>query len=328
LTKKERFIKAINREIVDFIPLMEIEFQIYKEYVGRELTVGKDYEKLSPKEREAALHQNADIMIETAEKAGHYAIRDIGGYWETSPGVPAYLWLPTMDDRLKQIEIIKEKVSNDYFILGSTSATMSIPDGNHLYEYSMKLFDAPDEVERECAAICKSGVEDSLKLIDAGADGIINASDVAFNTGTFISPELMDRFFFPFFNTWASRMKQENICSIWHTDGNVNAIIDRVLDSGVDAIQCVDPLAGMDIGKLVDEHGEQLTFIGNVDCSILHLGSEEDIIRETNRVLNVCAFKRGFVLCGCNAIFRGISAENYQHYIDTKIKFEKNVVLS
>src|SRR5690349_18938833 len=103
MTPKQRFQAALNhKQPDDFVSFMEIEFHLYDEFIGKEPVVGHEFQKLSSREKEKALFRNAEIFVETAEKAGHDAIKDIGGYWEISPGKPAYLWLPDEQSRLDQ----------------------------------------------------------------------------------------------------------------------------------------------------------------------------------------------------------------------------------
>lgn len=324
MTPKQRFHAALNHiKPDDYVAFMEIEFHLFKEFIGKEPVVGHEYQKLSSKEKEIALYRNAEIFIETAEKAGHDAIKDIGGYWEISPGKPAYLWLPDEQSRIDQIKAIKKLVGDKYYIIGSTNVAMGIPDGEHLYEFVMDLYDNPEEVKARNEQTILDGIELQSKLLDAGADGILTACDVAFNNGPFISPASMDEFFFPYFNRWVESLKKQSIQSIWHTDGNLMPIMDRVLESCVTAIQCVDPLGGMNIVELKKQVNDKLTLIGNIDCSLLQSGPIESIDAETKRIVEGCKGNGGFVLCGCNAIFKGIPIENYLAFVDGRYKYGK-----
>lgn len=324
MTPKQRFIAAMNfKQPDDVAAMMEIEFQIYEEYIGKRPIVGFEFEKLSTKEKENALHINSEIFVEAAEKAGHDVIRDMCWYWEYSPGVPSELWLPDEYWRYEQIKAIKKAAGDKYFILGTCFGTMGIPDGDHIYEFVEDLFEKPAEVKERNEKMLIEGMEMQKKLLEAGADGIMLPCDVAFNSGPFISPRQMDEFFFPYFNRWAENLKRQGVISIWHTDGNILPIMDRVVDSGVTAIQCVDPLAGMDIVEVKKAVEGKLALIGNINCSMLQFGPVEEIEREVKRVVEGCKGNGGFALGGCNAIFHGIPAEHYQVMVDARYKYGK-----
>jgi uroporphyrinogen decarboxylase len=324
MTPKQRFVAAMNhKKPGDYISFMEVEFQIHEEYIGKNPVLGYEFGKLSGKEREKAIHHNVEIMIETAEKAGHDVIRPFGGYWEISPGEPALIFLPEVDDQLDHIRLLKKMIGDKYYVMGTGAGTMGIPDGNHIMEFVYNLFDRPDEVKEELEKNLLWGLDYQNKQLDAGVDGIINCGDIAFNNGPFISPAQCDEFLFPYFNRWVDNLKSQGVHSIWHTDGNIMPIMDRVLESGVNAIQCVDPLGGMDIVKLKEQVGDRLTLIGNINCANLQLASKEEIEEEVKKVVEGCKGNGGFVLSGCNSIFKGISAENYQVMVDARYKYGK-----
>lgn len=326
MTPKQRFEAALHfRQPEDVVGFMEIEFHIYEEYVGKKLTTGYEFGNLSSAAKEKALYNNAEIMIEVAEKAGHDAIRSIANYWEIAPGVPAFVWLPDEQSQLDQIKALKKVCGDKYFLIGTVASNMGIPDGEHIYEYVIDLYERPDEIKKKNQEMLDYTLNWQFRQIDAGVDTVVNALDVAFNTSTFISPELMDEFHFPYFNKWVESLKSQGIISIWHSDGNILPIIDRVIDSGVTAIQCVDPLAGIDIVELKKKVDGKLALIGNIDCSILQSGPKEKIENEVKRVVEGCKGNGGFVLSGCNAIFHGIPAENYQVMVDSRYKYGKEV---
>ena len=323
-TPKSRFIKAMRHQKPDtYVSFMELEFHIFEEYVGKTPIICADLEKLSPKGKEAAFHKNAEIFIETAEKAGHDCIRPPYGYWEIAPGVPAFYWIRDTGDRLEQMRVLKKLAGDHYFIMGTVGGPFGIPDGEHIMDFVDALFERPDEFHAGCENALQYMLSDQEQQLEAGADGIVSAADVAFKNGPFVSPKMMDEFFFPYFTRWADSLKSRGILSIWHTDGNINILMDRIVECGVDAIQCVDPLAEMDIVALKKAMKGRLTLIGNIDCSLLNLGTPEEIDAQVRHVVEGCKGEGGFVLCGCNAIFRGIPAENYQAMVDARYKYGK-----
>jgi len=320
MTHKQRFEKAMRHEPTDKVAAMEIEFQISESYVGQRLIVGVEYAALSAAEKTQALALNAETMLAVAIKADHDVIRSIGGYWEVAPGVPAMLWLPEREDQLEQLRVLKKLTGDEYYILGTTGTCIGIPDGEHIYEFVDRLYDSPEELHIALMRQLEDGIAWHHRQVEAGADTAINAVDVAINTGTFLSIAQMDEFFFPYFNRWTEALKASGQLSLWHTDGNLMGIMDRIISSGVDAIQCVDPLGGMDIVALHRELCGQLSLIGNIDCGLLQFGPADKIAAETRRVVEGCK-GGGFALSCCNAVFPEIPAEHYQAMVDAKARF-------
>lgn len=319
---KQRFLAAMNfRQPTDMVAMMEIEFQIYEEYVGEPLTVGFEYSKLSAKEKERALHRNAELMIMTAQKADHDAINGISGYWEVAPGVPAFLWLPNLEDRLELIRILKKISGDEFFLLACCAGFIGIPDGDSIYDFVDTLYEDPDGVHAYVEKNLTDSIEVQKKFIEAGADGIGACTDIAFNTGTFLSPKQLDEFLFPYVTRWAESVRKEGLVSIWHTDGNLNDVMDRIAATGVTALQCVDPLASMDIIELKKKYHGKLALIGNLDCAILQFGPEEAVTEASRHIIEGCKEGGGFAFGGCNAIFKGIPANHYQAMVDARRKY-------
>ena len=324
MTPKQRFISALEfREPDDKVSMMEIEFQIHEEYVGEALTVGYEFAKLTRSQKDYALKRNAEIMIKTAQKAGHDVIREIGGYWEVAPGVPAKLWLPDSEDRLEQVRLVKQMAGDEFYILCFAAWFVAIPEGDKIDDFITNLYEDPEGLRAAAEGMLKGSIETQKRYIDVGADGIGAAADIAFKTGTFLSPSQLDEFFFPYFYRWVESVKKEGLHSVWHTDGNLNTVMDRVIKSGVSALQCVDPLAEMDIIKLKEQVYGKLALIGNLDCTILQTGPEEAITEESRRIIEGCKSGGGFVFGGCNAIFDGIPARHYQAMVDARDVYGK-----
>jgi len=307
----------------DMVAMMELEFQIYEEYVGESLTVGYEFAKLSQKEKDRALNRNAEIMIIAAEKAGHDVIRDIPDYWEVAPGVPAFLWLPDLKDRVEQIRLIKKLSGDEYFLQCFVAGFIGIPDGRYIDEFVNQLYEEPERLHKHAKQMLESSIETQKYYIEAGADGLGTCADIAFKTGTFLSPAQLDEFFFPYFIPWVESVHKEGLLSIWHTDGNLNAVIDKIIASGVSALQCIDPLADMNIVEIKKKAYGKMALIGNLDCAVLYNGSKESIMENSRKILNSCKTGGGFAFGGCNAIFKGITAENYQAMVDARYLYGK-----
>jgi uroporphyrinogen decarboxylase len=98
-------------------------------------------------------------------------------------------------------------------------------------------------------------------------------------------------------------------------------LISRTLESGVTAIQCIDPIAGMDIVELKKQVDGKLALIGNINISNLEKGPIEEIDAEVKRVVEGCKGNGGFVLSACNAIFKGMPVENYMAMVEARYKY-------
>lgn len=316
MTGKEKFYAAIKGELPNDCSLMELEYQLFEELLGEDPIVGNEYQALCASRKKDALKKNAELFVKAAKMLGHDVIRDLCGYWETAPGHPALLWLPTLEDRVDFIRCIKDTVKDEYSILATVCCPFCIPTGEELYTFVDTLYDEPEKVREDFCQKTEDAMRVGDALLEAGADGLINTADVAFNSGTFMTTEHMEELFFPELKRWAEYVHRKNALAIWHTDGNITKVLPFAKESGIDAIQCVDPIAGMDLRESFDLLEGKVALIGNVDCAILQNCTEEEIRNECKRVFNAVRKDDKWVMGCCNAVFKGIPLENYRVFLD------------
>ena len=322
MTPKERMLAALNcQQPEDEIPFWELEFHLFQEMFGKEPILGFAFDKLSEAEKERAICYNADFLIEVAETLGYCAIRCIPGYWEVAPDDPAYLWIREEKYRLMLVRELSKQAGSRYLIMGDCPGLFGIPDGRNMMTFVDEMYEHPEELKRRADQAINNGIELGYRMLDAGAECLINCCDFSFNNGPFMSPAQFDEFTTPYLNRWVQTFKKEGILTIQHSDGNLMPIMDRILESGVNAIQSVDPLAGMDIISLHKELSGKLCLIGNVDCSRLQFGTPDEIDGMVQNLIEGCREGGGFVLSACNVIFKGIPKENYQAMVDARNKY-------
>lgn len=78
------------------------------------------------------------------------------------------------------------------------------------------------------------------------------------------------------------RVKELGLYVIKHTDGNLWPILDRIIDSGIDCLDPIDPQAGMDLGEVKAKYGQRVALKGNVDCAqLMTFGTPEEVVEAT-----------------------------------------------
>ena len=97
---------------------------------------------------------------------------------------------------------------------------------------------------------------------------VFTASDLADNSGPFFKIEQMHRFILPYLDRWASQCKAMGLYTILHTDGKLPpSYLEAIAETAVDALQAIDPVAGMDMATTKAIVGDRLAFAeGIVGC--------------------------------------------------------------
>ena len=111
--------------------------------------------------------------------------------------------------------------------------------------------------------------------------------DIAFKGRLMFSPDYLRRTFIPALRRVCEPLLSAGVKVIFHSDGDVTEILDDMIEVGIAGLNPIEPLAGMDIGRLKRRYGRRLILVGNVDCSqTLPLGTVEEVreaVRECGR---------------------------------------------
>ncbi len=166
----------------------------------------------------------------------------------------------------------------------------------------------------------------SLKLIDKyiqlGIDQVGIGGDFS-GTRPLISPRHYRTYILPELRRLSDYLHSAGLYAVNASDGDLWPVIDDFLiASGVDGYLEIDLHAGMDLARLKNLYGEQVTFYGNLDCGIeLSFGSPEEVRQHTLSCLEAGRGDGGHILCASNAIIASVPLENYLTVINTYREF-------
>jgi uroporphyrinogen decarboxylase len=95
-------------------------------------------------------------------------------------------------------------------------------------------------------------------------------------------------------------------------------LIPDLIEAGIDAINPLEPLAGMDLAELKKQYGKDVTLIGGVDCSqLLPFGKPQEIRDEVKRLLDIGAPGGGFIVGDSSCILPDTPVENVLAFYET-----------
>jgi uroporphyrinogen decarboxylase len=300
-----------RRKPAGAVPVWELEFQAWDAASGKHVVLGHEFEALSAAAQESAMYANAGILVEVAAEMEYAALTAPNMYWEKAPGQLAYYCLPG-DTRYRQAAVVRELAPPDLVIAAISGGVMG---ADYSPEFCYRLADDPasiDEMARNCL---RGGIDSARRLRDAGVEIAVTPSDFADNHGPFFNPGQMERWILPYLAQWADAVRAMGLRSILHTDGNITACLDAIAATGVDAVQALDPVAGMDMPGAMNIVGRRLCLCGNIDCGLLLRGTPEDVYLATRDLLTTCKDKGALVLGASNAVQPEVPMENYRAMI-------------
>jgi len=145
--------------------------------------------------------------------------------------------------------------------------------------------------------------------------------DMGTQTGPWVSPKLYRRFFKERFRKFNDLAHRFGIKTMYHTCGNVTALIPDFIDCGLDILQSLQP-AAMDLERLEREYGKYLSFQGGVDIQhVMPNGTPEDVrnhVRERSRILGA---QGGYIFCTAHNLLPDVPTENAVALFDAYREF-------
>lgn len=308
MTQRERFAAALERRpIVGRVPTFELVFFLTMEKFGKVHPSHRHYyqwDQMSAVEKQAHRTDIAQLYIDTAEAYGHDAI-----FVHPNPG--------SREEVVRLLERIRELSGDKYFLTMHGDATFSIPDGDHMYDFSYRLIDDPDGLKQEAQKHVDNALEWGEQLAKLRLlDGFALCSDYCFNVGPFLSPSQFSEFITPYLAKLIAGYRSQGYYTIKHTDGNIMPILDQLVQANPHALHSIDPQAGVDIAKVKAMYGDRVCLIGNVNCGLLETGTEEQVRASARYALESGMPGYGYIFSTSNCVYTGMPLERYDLMLD------------
>lgn len=127
-----------------------------------------------------------------------------------------------------------------------------------------------------------------------------------------ISPKMFDRFFAPAFRRIIGVIKQgaPHVKVLYHSDGNMEPLLGRLADLGVDIFHCLEPMPDVDMAAVKQKHGDRLCFWGAIDIKEALQGDEARVEAEVKERIRLLAKGGGYVLAPANHLQPDVPAAN------------------
>jgi uroporphyrinogen decarboxylase len=324
LTSAERVLRTLRREEPDRIPHFE---WIIDHRVREAILPGCTMEEFT-------LRMGLDAILTgptfRKEQVGGRKFRNEWGIVQEDSGeehlVPIEGPIQSMDDFLRytppdphapgrydHLDRLVQKYKGQLAIGVHLNDVFSIPRNLLGYEGILIALAADQEL---VSKLVEMSVEINLEMAQEvarrGADFVFTGDDFASTHGPLMSPATFEALFAEPLKRVVGGFRQQGLPVIKHTDGNILPLLKWILDSGIDCLDPIDPVAGMDIGQFKRDCGHRIALKGNVDCAqTLTFGSVEDTVRETREVIRQAGPGGGLILSSSNSIHSAVKPGNY-----------------
>ncbi|MCF7826055.1 MAG: hypothetical protein K9M55_01335 [Candidatus Marinimicrobia bacterium] len=220
-------------------------------------------------------------------------------------------WRPPDVSRFDSSQVKRWKETTDFFVLATLNAGFDL--GYELLgfeRFMMWTIQARDTMKRYFEKLIETNLSLAIMSAKAGADAILIADDLAFNTGTFVDPEYLRADYFPILKNMVGEIKKQGVPVFFHSDGDLRTVIPDLIDCGIDVLQSCDPNANMDIPTLKAQYGKDLAFMGNIDVDLLANGDVKEVENTTRNLIRDARRGGGFILGTSNVVASYCQPEN------------------
>ena len=251
-----------------------------------------------------------------------------------SPAMPQYLEYPlkTREDWKKTFlkkldpdsparlpahwDSIKKQYKNRDFPLGVSAGSMFgwLRNWMGVEHITVMLYDDPKwihEMMEHVADLCVTVLK--KVVFDVDFDFAVMWEDMAYKTGSLISPKHVREFMMPGYKKITSLLHKAGIDTIMlDSDGNVEELIPCWLECGINYIYPFEVASDMDVVRLRKKFGKDLVMGGGMDKRVMASTKPaiKKMIMEKKSLI-----EQGGYIPGCDhAIPPDISWENYMYY--------------
>jgi uroporphyrinogen decarboxylase len=152
-------------------------------------------------------------------------------------------------------------------------------------------------------------------------DGLWLYGDMAFKSATMCSPQMYKELFWPDHKRLADWAHAHNMKLIYHTDGDVNGVMDLYLEAGFDCLQPLEVKASMDVRELCPRYGERMAFFGNIDVMKMITNDPAVIEEEIREKLAAGKATKGYAYHSDHSVPPQVSWATYQAIIKLLDKY-------
>jgi len=313
MTPKERAIAALTLQIPDQVPTFELGFTLAPEMFGLNLYPA-DLQRdvignLSAADKDRRLNEVAEVIAKVFEKLdyciipGHFGAGYVDGTF-ISP------------ERKFLFKKVRELTGGRRLLGYTADGTFTISPRGGTQAFAYRIANDPEGLHAEAKQRMEIAIERNKYLAEAGVDVALLCSDYCDNSGPFLSPDMFTEFIQPYLAQIIEECKKSGMYTIKHSDGNIMPILDQLVACKPHALHSLDPAAGVDIKEVKALVGHKVALCGNVNCTALQTGTDEEVIASAEYCLTHAKPGGGYIFSTSNLPFRGIPPHRYHMILD------------
>ena len=192
--------------------------------------------------------------------------------------------------------------------------------------FYINMYEEPDLLKAMLDKFCSLSYEMYERMYDA-ANGKIDmircCDDYGTQISTLFSPSMWNEFFAENTKMFVEQAHRHGAYYMQHSCGAVRGILSNLVACGIDALEPVQKVPGMEADHLKEDFGKQICFQGGVDTQyILPYGTPEEVFAETTRIIRVFYNQGGYILCGSQDFEGDVPPQNIEALYEAGRQFK------
>ncbi len=199
--------------------------------------------------------------------------------------------------RLDSIKEVLDKAGDDLLVISGPGAFTFeyITSKRGKMQALMDIMDEPDFCHRMLQKATACAINNALALASIGVEALY----IGDTFGGVMSPSQFDEFCVPYIKQFVKAVKGSGPLIYLHICGDSRRILEKMADTGVDCIEPLDPLGGVEVKDAKKRVGDKVALMGGVHNVKLAHGTLQEVVDDCQRCLSQGAPGGGYILaCG------------------------------
>ncbi len=139
--------------------------------------------------------------------------------------------------------------------------------------------------------------------------------DIAYKGTTIFSPAFLRKAFMPHLERLVSKYHDQGLRVMFHSDGNLMGILDDLVACGIDLLNPIEVISGMEVEEIRRRH-PRLVLAGGIDVSqLLPFGTPQDVALATKKLIQAAG--PGVLVGSSTELSDTVPLDNYRSLVDT-----------
>ncbi|MHB1354565.1 MAG: uroporphyrinogen decarboxylase family protein [Anaerolineae bacterium] len=202
------------------------------------------------------------------------------------------------------------------YILGPFPTAPQWPPLGDMQRSLVEMVENPDLAERALRSTLAQADLQQGHWVNPGIDGVLDGTDWAYKTGTFMSPRLWRRYCLPALSANVRAAHRAGLQFVQHACGNNWGILEGLIEAGIDGYQSIQGSAEMELSKVKQATCGRLALWGGVPVELLVDGTPDEVRAAVQVAMVQGNFGGGFILGASHSIAVGTQYANFMTMLD------------